>query len=277
MACHGCFALSREVEVLRREVARLAGLSPGEGGKLPPVARPEERRKTSFAKSDSVSASPGTPRGNAWRVVESSSRGLRIRRGPRPLPLSNRFGVLKEAEAGVTGDSVLFVGDSMIRDQAIILRRTTGRRAEGFCFAGAGISKISQTLKASEKFPCKTTVVEVGTNDVGTSTSESIRAAYRDLLVTLKERRCPAVMVGILPRMSAGALWSSRAIGVNNWLSSQCSSLGIPFVDLWDVFVRRPNWYKRDGVHLNVMGKEYVCRVLDKLLAERSVLGGFLG
>lgn len=278
MACRGCAALSLEIDALRKEVSRLAVLSAGVGGKPSPAAfTAQERSKTSIASRVTNSVSPSAPRDNDWRVVASSATRLRILRGPDPLPLSNKFASLEEVEEGVSDGSVLVVGDSMVRGQSIILRRKTGRQTEGLCIGGGGVKDISTALKSSVLCPRKTTVVAVGTNDIGTLTSEALRGGYRELLQTLRERRCPSVVFGILPRMSAGAVWSSRAIAVNSWLSSHCSLLGIPFVDLWGVFVRSPHFYRHDGVHLSVSGKEYICEVLNELLLETSVFRGFLG
>lgn len=208
-----------------------------------------------------------------WVKVKNGCKP-KCSRVPGPLPMANRFAGL-DVETEVL-DSVVFVGDSMIRDQAINYRNKTGKRSRGFCFSGAGVAEVDNFLKSSTA-PRGTTVITIGTNDVGSLTSEALKSKYKDLLRTLGDRRCPAVLMGILPRMSVGGQWCSRAIGMNIWLSEQCSALGLPFVDLWDVFVRSPHLYKLDGVHLNNKGKYYICDILEELLQEGSFCSTFLG
>ena len=271
MACAGCASLSAELMDLKREVASLSVLLKEK------LSRPSDvLRRPSV--SEGRSASP--PRGReelGWRVVKGSAKPpstVFASRSP-PIPTSNRFDGLEEDEAD-TDSEILFVGDSMIRGLGSIFPKKTGRRCRAVCLPGAGVERVTQSLSVSEG-NLSPTVVVTGTNDVASFSSEALKRRYGDLLRELKERRSPSVLVGILPRMSAGGEWSSRAIGVNRWLAGQCSSLGVSFLDLWGYFAWRPYLYRRDGIHLTDEGKAFIADALGDLLGERSLYQPILG
>ena len=271
MACEACGALSIEVGCLREEVAALSALLKERLPALSGVLRPPSG-------SEGRSASPSRGREEfEWRVVKGSKKtsSFAIAARPPPLPISNRFDGLKEDDVEVDPE-VLIVGDSMIRGQGSIFPKRTGRRCRAVCLPGAGVERVTRAFSGLEGNESPTVVV-TGTNDVASFSSEALKRRYGELLSELKERRSHSVLVGILPRMSAGDEWSSRAMGVNRWLSGQCSSHGFSFIDLWEYFAWRPHLYRRDGVHLTDEGKAFIADTLGDLLGERSLYRPFLG
>ena len=62
--------------------------------------------------------------------------------------------------------------------------------------------------------------------------------------------------------MRQSYLWYSKAIGINDRLRNKCSELDINFVDLWDLFYGRKEFFNSDGVHLNRIGKKALAEKL---------------
>jgi lysophospholipase L1-like esterase len=151
----------------------------------------------------------------------------------------------------------------MVRGLASWASYCSGRRCEGLCLPGGDVVRVTEALPPSEE---KVLVTWVGTNDVGRERSELLKEKMRVLLQQLAERGSRSVLVGILPRMHAGMAWNGEAFALNTWLSAECSSRGILFLDLWERFAWSPHLYCSDGVHLNGRGVEIVGDVLGGLL-----------
>ena len=170
---------------------------------------------------------------------------------------------------------VVMVGDSMLRDQGVIFRRRTKKRALVKCFPGAGIEKISGSLP-KVKSALQATVVSVGTNDVGENSSAELRLKYRNLLAKLSGRRSPSIIVGLLPRMKEGKTWSDRARELNLWLHRQCNERNLIFINLLEHFSLSPNLYRHDGIHLTLQGKEFIADTLGDIISESAIYDPFL-
>ena len=222
------------------------------------------KTKDSAEKSDNIGKEEDsrTQDSGSWKTVTD---GVKPRPSPskvEPVIHNNRFALL--GESGDDPEVELF-GDSMIRDQHRLLKKRTNRKCAGFCYPGAGVEKISSVL-VEQSGSCPV-IVSVGTNNVKTVPSEILKQKYLKILEQLQERR-NGILCGILPRMKEKSEWCSRAIGLNNWLSQECSHRDIVFVDLWHKFIRSPWLYSRDGIHLNYEGKTFFSDVLGELLEE---------
>ena len=259
MSCARCDSLSRDIAILRQEVALLSCLVKEKLAS--PVVVPKER--------------VDSPRKNEaeWRVVKSPLTPKPVIQ-PTPLETSNRFECLREEELDTSAD-ILIVGDSLVRGQGTIFSRRTGRRCRTVCLPGAGVTQATEVLTEWREMT-NPVIVHVGSNDVGSLPSEALKRKYRELLLKLRERRSPSVLVGILPRMATGSEWSSRALSMNAWLSSQCSAMGITFFDPWEYFVWRRFLYRSDGVHLTDSGKRFIADALGDLFGERALYSPFL-
>ena len=170
-----------------------------------------------------------------WKPVTKGCKPKSLSGEVGPVATGNRFTLLGEAEGE---PEVVIMGDSIIRDQGKFLRKRTSRKCTSFCYPGAGVEKITSVLEEQSSIcPCPT-IVSVGTNDVKTVPSEVLKRKFMKLIRSLQERRT-GIVIGILPRMWETQEWSSRALGLNRWLSEQCSLAGVIFVDLWRKYIRR--------------------------------------
>lgn len=94
-------------------------------------------------------------------------------------------------------------------------------------------------------------VVQVGVNDVGPRRSVKLVNDFQTLLQDLRETRKRTIVTGILPRAVASNEWYSRALAMNSSVNQMCEKMGLIFVDLWQDFYGRDDYYLRDGLHLS--------------------------
>ena len=104
--------------------------------------------------------------------------------------------------------------------------------------------------------------MQVGVNNVGPRRSVQLIKDYSALLQRLKEARKPVIVTGILPRATASREWYSRALSANASVETLCLNMGLHFVDLWEDFFGRWEFYMRDGLHLSdegakILGEAY--------------------
>ena len=231
----------------------------------------------------------GSDRDSGWQVARSKGGSNRKDR-PRVLvdiPMDNRFGVLEEGREGKGGDrkarqeasilsspELVVIGDSQVRH----LGGNLGRKSRVACFPGAGVVSREGKVGLEQLLPeipfdsSSSVVINIGGNDIGRVGSEEIFRAYERVLRDVDRRACNVLVVGILPRPSRAAYWSSVAIGLNVRISALCDRLGLRFVDVWDSFQGRGDLYAVDGVHLNFKGYRAFGRVVDGELDRVDVL-----
>ena len=230
----------------------------------------------------------GSNRELGWQVARSKARTVRKDR-PRVLvdiPVDNRFRVLEE-DSSRDGDSVVrselplpsspelvVIGDSQVRHIGSNLRR----KSRVACFPGAGVVSREGKVGLEQSLPeipfdsSSSVAINIGGNDIGRVGSEGIYRAYERVLRDADRRASNVLVIGILPRPSRAAYWSSVAIGLNVRLSALCDRLGLRFVDVWDSFQGRGDLYAFDGVHLNFKGYRVFGRVVDEELDRIEVL-----
>ena len=227
-----------------------------------------EEPESSVSTVSNVEINPiGTDDENGWTMVNgnrvrrnrnvavsSTDRTSNVRRNPignsnRP----NRYG------------EIYVAGDSIVRYQKDNLRKKLGtKKVDGFCLPGGKIDHIGNCVADLGNY--KNVVVSVGTNEINKTGSVEIENKYRSLLDSLKSKRCNVVVVGILPRIKLGSDWSSRAVSTNNFLQQECLRYNFQYLDMWDIMYRNRQFYNRDGVHLNYMGRQFFSdRILGKL------------
>jgi len=194
-------------------------------------------------------------------LEEVSSKG-----GDRPS-------VGKEAPLTSSPELVVF-GDSQVRHLGSNLRR----KSRIACFPGAGVVSregrvgLEQEMSKISFDSSSSVVINIGGNDIGRVGSEDVYRSYERLLRDADHRASNVLVVGILPRPSRAAYWSSVAIGLNVRISALCDRLGLRFVDVWDSFQGRGDLYALDGVHLNFKGYRVFGRVVDGEMDRIEVL-----
>ena len=106
----------------------------------------------------------------------------------------------------------------------------------------------------------------MGTNDVKTTSSESLIAKYRQMISTLKEKRTNFIVSGILPRLNAENQFYNKAFSTNDRLKSLCSKENVEFINLWNHFYDERTLFNHDGLHLNPVGSARFGRLLNDVV-----------
>ena len=114
MSCARCDSLSRDIAILRQEVALLSCLVKEKLAS--PAVVPEKR------------VEPPRMKEAEWRVVKSSTTPKPVIQ-PTPLETSNRFECLREDELDTSAD-ILIVGDSLVQNQEAFFLGGRGGGAE---------------------------------------------------------------------------------------------------------------------------------------------------
>ena len=281
MACKNCPVLSREMAILKQELALLTIKYEGIAKlccKSDSVTSSTNSKTYATAASIAprpMSAAIAQPvKKTEWQVqckAGSRRKNIGLANSASPVKINNRFSVLEEVEE----TKVNIVGDSIIRDQGIIMRRRSRKRCQATCFPGAGIEKIAASLPVL-KSPFQATVVAVGGNDIGGEKIPSLRIKFRALLSKLAERRSPGVVMGILPRLKANNKWANDVWEINNFLHKQCIERGLTFINCWEYFQKRPYLYQKDGIHLSARGKNTISDIISEVTEESSLYLPFL-
>jgi len=110
-------------------------------------------------------------------------------------------------------------------------------------------------------------IVHVGTNNVDREGSEAVMGEYRQLLRELKDRRVGQIVVsGILP--VRGEYRNSRRLAINSRLQCLCAAEEVGYLDLWDCFYGREDYYASDRLHLNKQGSNVLANKFLRAMAD---------
>lgn len=206
---------------------------------------------------------------NSWKKVKGRScRSKKVERFE--MEVKNSFDVLGDEVVEKEVHKVIVLGDSQVR----YVGKHLNRKSKVCCYPGAGVSKIVGVLEdASFKVvdQAADVVIHVGGNYILRRGSEELYAGLERALRKARDRGSSVTVTAILPRLSQGREWLSRALGMNSRLETLCHRLGVGFLDLWDSFYGNKGFYARDGVHFSYRGVRFLGQELDRFLA-RSVL-----
>ncbi|XP_062896362.1 uncharacterized protein LOC134342314 [Mobula hypostoma] len=224
---------------------------------------------------------PGPREADKWVTVRRG-KGKRKVMGSTPaaVPLNNRYSCLST----VGGDSLpggsdsgpasgtesgpvaqkgrarkrraVVIGDSIVRGSN---RRFCGRSPETrmvVCLPGARVWDISDRVQDILKWEGEEpeVLVHIGTNDIGRKRDEVLKEEYRELGRELRKRTAKVVISGLLPVPRDSESRNAMRWRINAWLRDWSRGQGFKFLDHWDLFWRRCDLYKKDGLHLNPRG-----------------------
>jgi hypothetical protein len=168
---------------------------------------------------------------------------------------------LEIEEAEVKGsdnpeDKIAVLGSSNVR--FIGQRLTTHSDSYvSICHPGGHIEDSAQDFRMANK-EVGTVVVEVGTNNLISDSTEEMMKKYRQLIKELKDMRLKRiVMMGILPRKNSKLEFKRRT--TNRQLRQMCEDEGVDYLE-----VRFNAWMDqclgKDGLHLNFKGADMTAR-----------------
>uniref|UniRef100_A0A3B1JED7 SGNH hydrolase-type esterase domain-containing protein n=1 Tax=Astyanax mexicanus TaxID=7994 RepID=A0A3B1JED7_ASTMX len=148
-------------------------------------------------------------------------------------------------QAVATADTLVLGDDSvhgMNNNQKLIVR----------CEPNITVSELNEKLPAllAEYRTVKRIIVHVGKND--TRKEESVlKRDFNDLFTNIQ-----TFISGPLP--ARGCNMFSRLLALNIWLQKTCRSNGLNFIDNFNLFFGKREFFRRDGLHTNKRGVKFL-------------------
>jgi lysophospholipase L1-like esterase len=159
-------------------------------------------------------------------------------------------------------DTVLVLGDSMVRGMGSCLERDSGGEGGMYrklSYGGARIEDIDSKLGVIGDKPESHVVIVVGTNNLKKDGTELIMARFRSLISELRKYRYRKVsFVGILRRTDVSSYIDSKRLSLNLRLQRLCVENEYGYVER-DLVSEHLD---RDGLHLNAEGQDVVARTI---------------
>ena len=148
------------------------------------------------------------------------------------------------------------MGDSIVRQVDRVVCRKGPKTTIRVCFPGAKVRDLTPRVGSVVGSGVGgSVIVHVGTNNVDRQGSEAVLGEYQQLIKELKQRRVGQIVFsGILP--VRGEFRNSRRLSINNRLQRMCAAEEVGYVDFWDCFYGREEYYANDGLHLNRRGSD---------------------
>ena len=185
-------------------------------------------------------------------------------KGEKCIPLVNRYAVLSQEE------ETWVIGDSLVREQEEYFANRNKRKRKVKSFPGCKTKKVVEEVRKLELQSRNSCIItHVGTNDLflrgnKVGNSEPLVKDLESLVDSIAEKTCNGIVTGMLPRTYVSHYALSKAVGVNERTKKYCSQKGVEFLDLWDEFVGKREFFKRDGIHLSEAGQRKLGAILGK-------------
>ena len=191
-------------------------------------------------------------------------KGRKAAKGPRVeevkgIKIRNRFAVLSQEET-------LLIGDSIVREQKDSFANMNRQKRKVKSFPGCKTKKVVEEVRKLELQSKNSTVItHVGSNDLflrgnKTGNSEQIVEDLKSLVDITAEKSNNGIVVGMLPRWYESHYALSKAIGINDRIKKYCTQKKVEFLDLWDTYKGKWQYFKEDGIHLSKLGHKKIRR-----------------
>ena len=182
------------------------------------------------------------------------------------ITVSNRFDVLSQEETFIIGDSIIAGQKEGFANM--------NKRRKVISFPKCNTSKVREEIKKLELQSKESVIItHVGSNELfmrkdRTGNSEPIVKDLKNLVDTMAEKTDRGIVVGMFPRRYVNRYAHSKAIAINERISKYCLGKKITFIDMWDKYVGKWHYYKKDGIHLNELGNNVLEKALTKAWGE---------
>lgn len=203
---------------------------------------PATRRKPAFppavtpAPQSNPSAPATLPQPVTQRTPPSPPPYLGRSAGPNSSPMASH-------------STTVVIGDSIVRDVKMKSTKT-------YCFPGLRVQEIVSKIPGiiRDHSHLERLVVHVGTNDIRNQQSELLKLDFIELLKVLERLNCHVYVSGPIPTLGRGIGRFSRLLNLHTWLAATCSDYNVAFIDNFNLFWERREFYWRDGLHPNRAG-----------------------
>uniref|UniRef100_A0A8C9XWN1 SGNH hydrolase-type esterase domain-containing protein n=1 Tax=Sander lucioperca TaxID=283035 RepID=A0A8C9XWN1_SANLU len=168
---------------------------------------------------------------------------------------------IKRPSSIVPLPSTLIIGDSIIRN-------VKSKSSATFCFPGARVSDIREKIPLilTDHPLARDIILHVGCNDISSQPSEKMKRDFCELIDALAYDGKQFFISGPLPPLH-GMERFSRSLSINTWLQAACRARNLAFIDNFNLFWKRPAFFRGDGIHPNGLG----ARILSDNLTGKSV------
>ena len=181
----------------------------------------------------------------------------------RGVTVTNRFAVLSQEET-------YLIGDSIVKEQTNNFANYNKSKRKVISFPGSKTKKVAEEV---EKLEIQSTnsciIVHAGSNDLylkgnRVGNSEPLVKDLKNLVDKVAEKTNKGIVVGLLPRTYVNHFSLSKAIAINGRIEKYCKQKEVGFLDLWEVFVGKRQFFKRDGIHLSEIGQRKFGEILNR-------------
>ena len=207
---------------------------------------------------------PSTPK-NPVLGVENRQRYLSKRQKKNRNKAMSKIGVSSRKVLPVQPDTLL-IGDSMVANQTTRQFKSLRKENKSLAFPGAKISRITNEISKLKLDRDSTLMVSVGGNDVFLRNGKCgpfkrIMSDFEELMVAVKKKTSRAVILGLLPRVNTWrendpGSWEQyhAALEINKNLVQVCRRYSLRYLNPWNFFYGRNDFYLHDGVHFSRSG-----------------------
>ena len=195
-----------------------------------------------------------------------AAKGSRVEE-VKGIKIRNRFAVLSQEET-------LLIGDSIVREQKDSFANMNRQKRKVKSFPGCKTKKVVEEVRKLELQSKNSTVItHVGSNDLflrgnKTGNSEQIVEDLKSLVDITAEKSKNGIIVGMLPRWYESHYALSKAIGINDRIKKYCTQKKVEFLDLWDTYKGKWQYFKEDGIHLSKLGHKKLGEILSRKCEE---------
>uniref|UniRef100_A0AAQ5Z7Y0 SGNH hydrolase-type esterase domain-containing protein n=1 Tax=Amphiprion ocellaris TaxID=80972 RepID=A0AAQ5Z7Y0_AMPOC len=171
--------------------------------------------------------------------------------GSPPRHLSRKFTTSRPPLAPLFAPSTLIIGDSIMRGIRFFNAITLSFPGATAADIAVKIPSVLRSLPSS----VHRIILHVGCNDTARPQSEQTKRDFQNLTDLLKDCGKSIFISGPLPTVNNNSERFSRLLSLNTWISSFCRASRINFIDNFNCFWNRPEYFNSDGIHPNRSGR----------------------
>ena len=275
--------ISKEGEQVKSEVASLVNSNSNEAVKVVEKKVEDLSKVVKENRDEIVETGKQVVEIRKEIALSQESRNFQVVRGKKlskvsdkkqGISVTNRFATLED-EADTPEVEAYVIGDSIVREQAHHFAIRNKKRRKVQSYSGCKAKKVIDEVKALKVKNNNTCIIaNAGSNDLylrdnKIGNTEPLVEDLKSLVNSVAEKTSNGTLIGIMPRIYASYFAMSKAIGINERLSKYCSQKNVEFIDVWETFVNKRQYFRRDGIHLNEAGHkklgEILCQQYDRV------------
>uniref|UniRef100_A0A3B3HAF3 OSK domain-containing protein n=1 Tax=Oryzias latipes TaxID=8090 RepID=A0A3B3HAF3_ORYLA len=144
------------------------------------------------------------------------------------------------------------------------------RRMQTLCCPSSTVPVITGLLSKVLYQGVKRIIIHVGAVDIKKEQSERLKKDFIKLFKEIDKVEVEAFISGPLPNIDGVSLKFSRLFQLNNWLSRECASRGLHYIENFNTFWKRKDLFMGRGPHLNRGGARELVKNLLHALGHRG-------